>query len=120
MLVLGVLALGVSACSTNPTKEQIGTGVGAAAGGAVGHVLTGGSALGTVGGAAAGALIGETGRARTQVTPLCGAQLRIVILAHRHAGTRAKAHEIMISDCFVFVDRSLDQQRANTTVMETL
>jgi len=59
MLVLGVLALGVSACSTNPTKEQIGTGVGAAAGGAVGHVLTGDSALGTVGGAAAGALIGK-------------------------------------------------------------
>ena len=45
-------------CSTSPTNAQIGTGVGAVAGGVVGNVLLGGP-LGTIGGAAAGALIGN-------------------------------------------------------------
>lgn len=53
------LSLGLAACSTNPTNEQIGTGVGAAVGGVAGHAITGGSAIGTIGGAAAGALIGR-------------------------------------------------------------
>ena len=43
----------------NLTPGQKGAAVGAAAGGVVGNVLTGGSALGTVGGAAAGAIIGN-------------------------------------------------------------
>jgi osmotically inducible lipoprotein OsmB len=51
-------------CSTNPTNAQIGTGVGAVAGGLVGNAVFG-STLGTVGGAAAGALIGnEVGKKR--------------------------------------------------------
>lgn len=59
--VLGslVMAVGLSACDTNPTREQIGTGAGAALGGIAGHVLTDGSTLGTVGGAAAGGVIGN-------------------------------------------------------------
>jgi len=52
-------AHGTSACSTNPTHEQIGTGVGATVGGALDHVITGRSAMGTIAGAAAGALIGK-------------------------------------------------------------
>lgn len=60
MALAATLSLG--ACSTRPTNAQIGTGVGAVAGGAVGHVLFG-SLLGTVGGAAAGAILGnEVGR----------------------------------------------------------
>lgn len=60
-----VLALSAMVgCSTNPTNAQIGTGVGAVAGGVVGNALFG-STLGTVGGAAAGALIGnEVGKKR--------------------------------------------------------
>ena len=51
-------------CSTNPTNAQIGTGVGAVAGGVVGNAVFGGT-LGTLGGAAAGALIGnEVGKAK--------------------------------------------------------
>ena len=48
----------LAGCSTNPTNAQIGTGVGAVAGGLVGNAVLGGT-LGTVGGAAAGALIGN-------------------------------------------------------------
>lgn len=57
---LAILAttLACAGCSTPPTNAQIGTGVGAVAGGAVGHVLFGGP-VGTIGGAAAGALIGN-------------------------------------------------------------
>lgn len=58
-------ALGMAGCSTNPTNAQIGTGVGAVAGGAVGSALGGTAA--TIGGAAAGALIGnELGKDRDQ------------------------------------------------------
>lgn len=49
--------LGMVGCSTNPTNAQIGTGVGAVAGGALGSVVGGTGA--TIGGAAAGALIGN-------------------------------------------------------------
>jgi len=48
----------LTGCSSMPTNAQIGTGVGAVAGGAVGSVLLGGT-LGTVAGAAAGALLGN-------------------------------------------------------------
>ncbi len=50
--------IALTGCSTSPTNAQIGTGVGAVAGGLVGNAVLGGT-LGTVGGAAAGALIGN-------------------------------------------------------------
>lgn len=49
------LAFGLSGCANN---QQLGTGVGAVAGGVVGDAVFG-STLGTVGGAAAGAVIGN-------------------------------------------------------------
>ena len=55
-LLGGVLALG--GCAHKPNNAQIGTGVGAVAGGLVGDAVFG-STLGTVGGAAAGALLGN-------------------------------------------------------------
>lgn len=59
-----VALIGLGGCSTRPTNAQIGTGVGAVAGGLVGNAVFG-STLGTVGGAAAGALIGnEVGKKR--------------------------------------------------------
>ena len=51
-------ASGLSACSSNPTNAQIGTGVGAVAGGVLGDAVFG-STLGTIGGAAAGAYFGN-------------------------------------------------------------
>lgn len=53
------LAFTLSACDTSPTRQQVGIGTGAVVGGALGHVVTDGSTLGTVGGAAAGGLIGN-------------------------------------------------------------
>ena len=50
--------MALTGCASNPTNAQIGTGVGAVAGGLVGNAVFGGT-LGTVGGAAAGALIGN-------------------------------------------------------------
>ena len=52
----GALALG--GCAHGPSRQQVGIGAGAVAGGAVGNVLFGGP-IGTVGGAAAGALVGN-------------------------------------------------------------
>ena len=49
------LAFGLAGCANN---QQLGTGVGAVAGGVVGDAVFG-STLGTVGGAAAGAVIGN-------------------------------------------------------------
>lgn len=49
------LATGLGGCANN---QQLGTGVGAVAGGVVGDAVFGGT-LGTVGGAAAGAVIGN-------------------------------------------------------------
>lgn len=59
--VLCSLVMGgtLAACDTNPTREQISTGAGAAIGGVAGHVLTDGSTLGTIGGAAAGGVVGN-------------------------------------------------------------
>lgn len=51
--------LGLSACSSNPSKQDIGMVTGAVVGGVVGSALTGGSGVGTVGGAAAGSYIGN-------------------------------------------------------------
>ena len=60
--VLAIAALG--GCASRPTNAQIGTAVGAVAGGVAGNVLLGGP-LATIGGAAAGALIGnEVGKKR--------------------------------------------------------
>ncbi len=53
------LILFVTACSTPPTKQQIGTATGAVVGGIVGSSLTAGSTIGTIGGAAAGGVIGN-------------------------------------------------------------
>ena len=50
--------LGAAGCSTPPTNAQIGTGVGAVAGGALGNAVFD-NTLGTIGGAAAGAVIGN-------------------------------------------------------------
>jgi osmotically inducible lipoprotein OsmB len=51
--------LGLSACSGMGRGETIGTVGGAAAGGAVGSAVTGGSTLGTLGGAAIGGYAGH-------------------------------------------------------------
>ena len=58
MSVAATALIALTGCSTSPTNAQIGTGVGAVAGGLVGNAVLGGT-LGTVGGAAAGALIGN-------------------------------------------------------------
>ncbi len=55
--VVGAFALGGCA-HRPPSNAQVGTGVGAVAGGLLGNAMFG-STLGTVGGAAAGALIGN-------------------------------------------------------------
>ena len=52
-------AAGLSACSSSPTRQQVGVGTGAVVGGVAGNVLTGGSTLGTVGGAAVGGVVGN-------------------------------------------------------------
>lgn len=54
-----ILVLSLTACSTPPTRQQIGTATGAVVGGIVGSSLTGGSTAGTIGGAAAGGVIGN-------------------------------------------------------------
>jgi osmotically inducible lipoprotein OsmB len=53
-----LLVCGLSACSTNPRRQDVGTVSGAVVGGVVGAVVTGGSTWGTVAGAAAGSLVG--------------------------------------------------------------
>ena len=60
ILVGGILlaALGLGGCAHQPSNAQIGTGVGAVAGGLLGDAVFG-TTLGTVGGAAAGALLGN-------------------------------------------------------------
>jgi osmotically inducible lipoprotein OsmB len=52
-------AAGLTACSTSPTRQQVGIGTGAVVGGVAGNVLTNGSTLGTVGGAAVGGVVGN-------------------------------------------------------------
>jgi osmotically inducible lipoprotein OsmB len=48
----------LTACSGNPSRQDIGMVSGAVIGGLVGASLTGGSTVGTVGGAAAGGYLG--------------------------------------------------------------
>ena len=48
----------LGACSSSPTRQQIGTATGAVVGGVVGAVVTGGSTVGTVAGAAACGVVG--------------------------------------------------------------
>jgi osmotically inducible lipoprotein OsmB len=55
---LAALVVSLAACTTPPTRQQMGIGTGAVVGGVVGNVLTGGL-LGTVGGAAVGGVIGN-------------------------------------------------------------
>jgi osmotically inducible lipoprotein OsmB len=52
------LVASLAACTTPPTRQQMGIGSGAVVGGVIGNVLTGGL-LGTVGGAAVGGVIGN-------------------------------------------------------------
>ena len=54
-------ALSLGACSSNPTNAQVGTGVGAVAGGVVGNALLGtpGAIAGAVGGGLVGHELGE-------------------------------------------------------------
>lgn len=57
LLVIAPLML-LTACSTPPTRQQMGIATGAVVGGVVGAVVTGGSSVGTVAGAAAGGVVG--------------------------------------------------------------
>lgn len=52
------IAMALGACSSNPTREELGTVTGAVIGGVVGSALTG-STAGTVAGAGAGAYLGN-------------------------------------------------------------
>jgi osmotically inducible lipoprotein OsmB len=56
---LAVVTLGLLACSSPPSRQDIGIASGAVVGGVVGSVMTGGSTLGTAAGAAGGALVGK-------------------------------------------------------------
>lgn len=51
--------IGLTACSTSPTRQQVGIGTGAVVGGVVGNAVSGGGTLGTLGGAAVGGVIGN-------------------------------------------------------------
>ena len=63
-IAIGAVLLGLSGCGGMTVTER-DTAIGAAAGGVLGNVITGGSAIGTIGGAAAGGLIGhEVGERR--------------------------------------------------------
>lgn len=53
------LVLGLCACHSNPSKQDVGMVSGSVVGGVVGAVVTGGSTWGTVAGAAAGGLVGN-------------------------------------------------------------
>lgn len=59
VLVAGMLAVSLGACTNTPTRQKVGTVGGAVVGGVVGHTVSDGSTLGTVGGAALGGFIGH-------------------------------------------------------------
>lgn len=59
VLIAGMLAVSLGACTNTPTRQKIGTVGGAVVGGVVGHTVSDGSTLGTVGGAALGGFIGH-------------------------------------------------------------
>lgn len=56
VLMASVLA---AACSSPPTRQEVGIASGAVVGGVVGAVLTGGSTVGLAAGAAGGAVMGR-------------------------------------------------------------
>ncbi len=58
LVVVLLAGLASAGCASRPTNQQVGIGVGAIAGGAVGNLLFGGP-VGTIAGAAGGALIGN-------------------------------------------------------------
>jgi osmotically inducible lipoprotein OsmB len=58
-LQIALVAVGVAACSSPPTRQEIGIAAGTLVGGVVGSVMTGGSTVGTVAGATGGALVGR-------------------------------------------------------------
>lgn len=67
LLALASASVFTTGCAIHANERQVGTAAGAVVGGTVGHVLSGGSAIGTVGGAAAGAVIGaEVGRKQSR------------------------------------------------------
>lgn len=59
VLIAGMLAVSLGACTNTPTRQKVGTVGGAVVGGVVGHSVSNGSTLGTVGGAALGGFIGH-------------------------------------------------------------
>jgi osmotically inducible lipoprotein OsmB len=56
--IVATTLIAMGGCSSNPTRQQVGTATGAVVGGVVGNAVLGGP-LGTLGGAAAGAVIGN-------------------------------------------------------------
>jgi osmotically inducible lipoprotein OsmB len=61
VLIVALLGSSLVGCANMSRRDQR-TVAGAAIGGVAGHVLTGGSAVGTVGGAVGGAVIGNQWR----------------------------------------------------------
>jgi len=59
LVAAGLAALCLTACTSNPSKQDIGTVTGAVVGGVVGSSLTYGSTAGTVAGAVAGGYVGR-------------------------------------------------------------
>lgn len=59
VVIAGMLAISLGACTNTPTRQKVGTVGGAVVGGVVGNAVSNGSTLGTVGGAAVGGLIGH-------------------------------------------------------------
>lgn len=58
-VAIGVIVLFLTACSSNPSKQDVGMVTGAVVGGVVGSSLTYGSTAGTVAGAVAGGYVGK-------------------------------------------------------------
>jgi osmotically inducible lipoprotein OsmB len=58
-LVAGVIVIFLTACTSNPSKQDIGTVTGAVVGGVLGSSLTYGSTAGTVAGSLAGGYVGR-------------------------------------------------------------
>lgn len=56
-LVLIAATIAITGC-TQDEKQMAGTGIGAVAGGAIGHAVSGGSTAATIGGAAVGGIVG--------------------------------------------------------------
>lgn len=54
-----IVVIAAAGCSTNPSREEIGTVTGAVVGGVAGSALTGGSTAGTIGGAVGGGYVGN-------------------------------------------------------------